>query len=347
MAEEKVCMEKSIGVCIVGCGMISSVHAKAVNDTAGLYLVGAYGDIKTQREEFAEKYAIKAFESLEEALVDDKVQLVSICTPSGTHYDLALRALQAGKHVLVEKPMAFTKAECDTLIQTAKSKGVTVCAVSQLRFSAAATKIKNAIDEGKFGKISLLTLDMKYYRAPTYYSQSGWRGTLKMDGGGALMNQGIHGVDLVCFFMDGAARVSGKIRTAIHDIEVEDTAVASVEFKNGALGTISASSCAIPGSPRRIEICGEKGRVVLEEDAIVDWSVDEDGAQEENGSAYQSFSDPTAIDESGHQRQYADVLAAIRGKKALFYPPERAAHTVSVIENIYKASASGSSVDCE
>ena len=321
---------------LIGCGMIAEFHVGALARTPGARLVGVYGNVAEQRRAFAETHAIREYGSLESLLADPEIDAVCVLTPSGTHAELAEKAMRAGKHAVVEKPVALNGDECGRLLAASRATGKLCCPISQLRFSSAARAVKRAIDGGLIGRPVLATLDMKYYRSPAYYAQSDWRGTFAGDGGGALMNQGIHGVDLLRYFMGDPVWVRARTATLAHAIEAEDTAAAAVRFAGGALGVITAATSAAPGSPRRIEIAGDKGTVALEEDAIARWDVADGSAAPAAGKRTSAaHSDPAAIDCEGHARQYADIAGCLLGKNPLAYTLEDAAATVALIAEIY------------
>jgi UDP-N-acetyl-2-amino-2-deoxyglucuronate dehydrogenase len=222
---------------------------------------------------------VKKYEKL---INSSAVDVVNICTPSGLHAKLAVRALNAGKNVMVEKPLGLNVKECDEVIQAAKQNKKICAVISQLRYSKSTGLVKKAIDEGGIGRPVEAGVYMKYYRAPEYYSSSKWRGTWQMDGGGALMNQGIHGVDLLLHFMGRVKSVQAITKTLMHKIEVEDTAIAIVEFENGAVGVIEGTTSVHPGYPRRFEICGTHGSIIMEEDRIIKWDTKEASDIKEN-----------------------------------------------------------------
>ncbi len=328
---------RKVRTAIVGCGMISDFHAAALRE--GAELVGVYDANPTRRAAFAKKYEISAFDS-EAALWNSDAELVSVCTPSGTHAELAISALRAGKHVAVEKPLALNERDCLQVIEEAKRAGKLCAPISQLRFSESVRQVRAAVERGLLGRLTLCGLSMKYFRSPEYFAGSSWRGTFAMDGGGALMNQGIHGIDLLRFLAGEAVEVQGKVATLLHEIEVEDTAVAAITFANGALGVVEGATSVCPGYPRRIELCGTDGSILMEEDAVVRADVPGfDFTSEE--SAAGGFKDPAAISAAGHMRQFSNILAAIRGEKELFYTAEDAMKTVRLICAIYESSKTG------
>ena len=322
---------------IVGCGMIASIHADAIKkiDNAVLYAVA--DNNKENAKAFAQRENVIAYESFEKLLDDSEIDVVCICTPSCFHAQNAIDAMKKGKHVVVEKPLAFTKAEAKRVLKTSKKTGKMVSVISQLRYTNDVKKLKALVDDGAFGKLTLCSLNMKYYRSKEYYASSPWKGKKKFDGGGALMNQGIHGIDLMQYIMGDVKEVKGKIRTLCHKIEVEDTAVAIVEFNCGALGVIEASSCAYPGFERRIEIHGETGYAVLKEGAIEKLMIDKKEVSL-NGDLFASgsASDPTAMDSDLHAEQIKNLINAIGGREKLLVDCVEGAKAVEIIEKIYK-----------
>ena len=321
---------------IVGCGMIANVHAKAIGDICNTELVGVADNSYDFALKFAQKWGVKAFNDYNELLSDKEIDVVCICTPSCFHAQNAIDALNSGKHVVLEKPMAITVEDTDKIIETCSKTGKLLTVISQLRFSKDILKIKKLIEEGAFGKITLCELNMKYYRTPEYYSSSPWKGTLKFDGGGALMNQGIHGIDLLEFIMGDIKTVKGKAKTLFHDIEVEDTAVAIVEFNNGALGTIIASSCAYPGFNRKITICGSDGYVILSENKIEKLVIGKQFCEDNFVGDLGGSSDPTKLDSDYHKLQFENLLSAIKGEGKLLIDCYEGKKAVKIIENIYK-----------
>ena len=332
-------MSNKIKAALIGCGMIADTHLTALLN-AGADVVGVYDANWDRAADFAAARGMKAYNSMDELLYDD-ITVVSVCTPSGTHASLAETIMEHGKYAIVEKPMALTVEECARIIEVEKKTGRFCAPISQLRFSPVFRQVRTAIEEGRFGRMIMGLLSMKYYRAPSYYAGS-WRGTKAMDGGGALMNQGIHGIDMMCGLLGYPISVSGHTATLLHDIEVEDTAVASLVFPNGTLGVIDGSTAVTHAKPRRLELCGTTASLTLEEDVIV--HTDGIDLLSRTESGYKSFSDPTAISTDLHEYQFCNILAAIAGNEALFYTSEEALKTVAVITAIYESSRTGKTI---
>ena len=332
-------MSNKIKAALIGCGMIADTHLTALLN-AGANVVGVYDANLDRAAGFAAARGMKAYNSMAELLSDD-ITVVSVCTPSGTHASLAETIMEHGKYAIVEKPMALTVEECARIIEVEKKTGRFCAPISQLRFSPVFRQVRTAIEEGRFGRMIMGLLSMKYYRAPSYYAGS-WRGTKAMDGGGALMNQGIHGIDMMCGLLGYPISVSGHTATLLHDIEVEDTAVASLVFPNGTLGVIDGSTAVTHAKPRRLELCGTTASLTLEEDVIV--HTDGIDLLSRTESGYKSFSDPTAISTDLHEYQFCNILAAIAGNEPLFYTSEEALKTVAVITAIYESSRTGKTI---
>ena len=328
-------MGKIYNFAILGCGVISKTHVEALSKIENAKLLGVADVNLANATAFAEKYGIKAYQDYDQMLADEKVDVVCVCTPSGWHAPNAIQALKAGKHVVLEKPMALNTKDADEIIAISEQTGKKVTVISQFRFSADLLKVKNHIEKGDFGKISLCSLVMKYYRAPEYYSTSNWKGTLKFDGGGALINQGIHGVDMLDFLVGPITETNGQIATIFHNIEGEDSVVATIKTQSGALGVIQASTCAYPGFDRRIEINGDKGYAVLRENKIEKMVINRQECLVEQLSLTSTSSDNTVMDYTMHKAQIENFLNAIEGKTALFVDGKEGRRALSIIEKVY------------
>ena len=341
-----------LGIGIIGCGMIANFHAKAVADAAGCKLIGcaSRGD---ETVDFAKNHDCIAYESIEAMLADPTIDIVSVCTPSGAHLDPAVAAANAGKHVVVEKPLEITTERCDKIIQACEEAGVRLSVTFQSRFHKSSQLMKQAIDSGRFGKITLGDAYVKWFRTQEYYDSGEWRGTWKLDGGGALMNQAIHSVDLLVWLMGDVEEISAMTATMTHErIEVEDVAVANLKFKNGALGVIEATTTAYPGSLKRIEISGSEGTAVLEEEDIKQWEfANEDASDEEvrqsmagNTESGGGAADPSAIDHHGHTQLFEEVIAAINEGRPSILNGHEGRRSVEVICAIYESARTGNRV---
>lgn len=276
-------------------------------------------------------------------LSSEEIDIVCICTPSGNHAELSVAAMKKGKYVIVEKPMALTPEECQRVVDTQNKTGKKCVVISQLRFSDTSKKVKDALNKESLGKLFECGVHMKFFRSEEYYNSSGWRGTWAMDGGGALMNQGIHGIDLMLYYMGEVKSVFAFCKTLRHNIEVEDTAVAAVEFKSGAIGVIEATTSILPGYPRQIEICGSEGSVILEEDAILKWDIK--GEDEKTGNAVNSsFADSTKISFEGHKAQIKNLINHIENGEKLLIDANEGRKSVELICAIYESSRKGKKI---
>jgi UDP-N-acetyl-2-amino-2-deoxyglucuronate dehydrogenase len=339
----------SLGFGIVGVGMIADYHARAIAEANGAHLVGVAGRSAAKVADFAARHKI-GFSTTDVAalLARPDVSVVCIATPSGAHLEPALAAVAAGKHLVVEKPVEITLARVDELLAAAQHAGVRVAAIFQARFGPGAHTLKQAIAAGRFGRIALASAYVKWYRKPEYYQDS-WHGTKQLDGGGALMNQGIHAVDLLQWFVGLPEQVTAWTTRRVHTgIEVEDTAAAALRFRDGALGVIEASTAHWPGWSRRIEIGGEFGSATLEDDRLAKW--DFRNALPEDEAIRNAPVDtrlgggataPNAISHEGHLRQIQDLVDAIQAGRPLAVDGRDARNAVALIRAIYDSAASG------
>lgn len=322
---------------ILGCGTIARFHADAIGSIEDAELVGCTSVVREEARRFSEQYHIRAYADYAEMLADPGIDAVCICTPSGFHADNAMQALRAKKHVVLEKPMAFTREQTREICAEADKSGCKLTVICQLRFAESVRRVKKLVEENAFGKLVFCDLYMKYWRSPEYYAASDWRGTRKLDGGGALMNQGIHGVDMLLYLVGNARVVYAKTVTRHHDIEVEDAAVAALEFENGAAGVIEGSTCAWPGFERRLEINGTRGCAVLVEDEIEKLVIDGENLVDGRKAAVaNTASDPAAFACDLHAAQLRNFIDAIRGEGELLIPADEGARAVALIEDIYR-----------
>lgn len=345
---------KNFGFGIVGAGMISHFHARAIAGIKNAQLLGIYSTNKTKSDQFAEKHQCTAYATLDEMLNRPEIDVVCICTPSGIHLKPAIASIEAGKHCIIEKPLEITVERCDKIIEAACKAGVTVGVIFPSRFYEASRQLKKSLDENRFGDLVLGDAYVKWSRTTEYYQSGKWRGTWKYDGGGALMNQGIHSVDLLQWYMgevDSVQSVSGNIRHK--NIEVEDTIVSTVKFKNGALGTIECTTGVFPGSLKRVEIMGTTGSAILEEDHLIQWQFKEESNEDEKiRKSMQSVtvshggaSNPSDISFVGHQKQIEDFIHAIETNGTPLVDGEEGRKSVEIACAIYESARLGKRVD--
>jgi UDP-N-acetyl-2-amino-2-deoxyglucuronate dehydrogenase len=343
----------AIGFGIVGCGLISTFHARAIADVRGTKLVACFDTREAAAEKFAAENNCKAYTNLDAMLADPKVSIVTIATPSGAHMQPAVAAARAGKHVIVEKPLEITLKKCDRIIDACAKAGVQLGAIFPSRFHNSSIKLKRAIEAGRFGKLSLGDAYVKWYRTQAYYDSGAWRGTWALDGGGALMNQAIHSVDLLTWLMGPVVEIQANAATLAHvRIEVEDTVVATLRFANGALGVLEATTAAYPGYLKRIEVHGSDGSAVLEEEDLKAWDFakprKEDQAIVEQMKQHKSSgggaSDPAAIGHHGHTMQFRDFVEAVRKNRPPAIDGHEGRRSVEIILGVYKAAETGKTV---
>ena len=335
-------MKKKIyGFGLVGCGMISAVHAEVIGKLENARLVGVTDRKPEAAAAFAEKHACRAFESAEALFASDEVDVAVICVPSGAHAPLAVAALQAGCHVMTEKPLALTSADLNAIAEAERASGKTVAVICQQRFTPSAIALRRLIDEGAFGRLLFADLSMPYHRDPSYYEAAAWRGTRAMDGG-ELFNQGVHGVDLLLHLCGDVVAVSGASRTLVHSIEAEDTTVAMLEFASGAVGTLRSSTAVNPGYPRCLTLYFTEGTVAIDDDNIVLW--DMKGIERPEIKSYEgreSHSNPMAFSTDYHLAEYVDFLDALDTGRAPAVSLTEGRRAPDVVLAIYKSSDEG------
>ena len=345
--------QKTIGFGIIGLGMIAGFHVKAIKELAGCSFVAGYDTVPGRAAEFCAKHGGAGYDDLNAFMANKDIDIVTIATPSGLHLDGAVAAAKAGKHAIIEKPLEITAARCDAIIAEARANNVKIGAVFQSRFHEAAAVVKKAIVDGRLGKIASADAQIKWYRTQEYYDNRKARGTLQLDGGGALMNQGIHAIDLLQWFMGDVSEVFSYSAIIGHTgIEVEDTAAAVLKFANGAIGVIQGTTSAYPGFLKKVEICGSKGSITMEEENIITWKFDEELPEDEEirkkyGAATASgggASDPAAINHHGHKALFETFVAAVRENKPVLLDGAEGKKSVEIIEAAYRSAKSHSPV---
>ena len=333
--------QEPIGFAVIGAGTIGPTHVQAIDTVADAKLVVVCDLIEERARTIAEKYGAAWTTDIGEALIREDVQAVSVCTPSGMHGDHTIRAAEAGKHVLCEKPIDIVLSKIDEMIQATQENHVKLACVFQNRTVPEHIQVREAVRGGKLGKLVLGDCYQKWYREHSYYASAGWRATWEWDGGGALMNQGVHGIDLIQWIMGRAARVSAYARHLTRNIPVEDTAVAIVEWENGALGVLEGTTSNYPGLNMRMEISGNDGTIIVDGGSIVKWAIEgeEEGAAGEAGEG--ASADPRAITSVGHVAHVEDLCHAIRENREPAVTGAEARHAVEIIKAIYLSSREG------
>ncbi len=332
---------KPIRFCLIGCGMVAKLHAAALAEMEEGTLLGV-ADLDAHRAAaFAAEHHCHAFASPEAALACREVDAILLCVPSGAHTALAEACMRAGKHVLIEKPLSMCLADCDRLIAVAKECGVTAGVVSQHRFSDGVQKAKRLLDEGRLGTLLLASLEMPHCRDAAYYAASPWRGSRALDGG-ALMNQGIHGVDTMLYLAGHATEVYGHEGTLLHAIEAPDTVAATLTFASGAFGVVTCTTAAAQPRPRRLYLAGTKGSIILQDDLLAEYHVEGEAPTVASGGEERDLKDPSSIGHTGHAAQLRDFSAAISEHRAPAVTLEDGRRAVALVLGVYTSSESKS-----
>jgi len=334
---------------VIGCGVVGPWHIRCVNLSQQADLTVCCDIDEEKGRKTAEEFGCVWVRDFEDVLTRNDVDVVHICTPSAMHAEMGIAAARAGKHVLCEKPIDIRLDKIDALISACKEHDVTLGCIFQARTMPAVKHIKKAVDEGRLGKLLLGEIHQKWYRKPEYYESRDWLGTWEQDGGGALMNQGIHAVDLLQHVMGPIESVFAHAGTLVHKIEVEDTVIAVLKFTNGAMGTIVTTTSIWPGQNRLLEIHGTTGTVALEYDSISQWDF-MDGSREPSDAALNGASDegaatdPANLDRKWHFLQIEDFYDAVRCRRDPLVPGPEARKTVEIILAIYQSAKTGEPV---
>jgi predicted dehydrogenase len=345
--------KREYGFAIVGTGLISKFHAKALKDVPGAHLVAVCSRDRRRAEAFAAEFGCEAFTSLDDALAHPAVDVLTITTPSGAHLDAALAAAKAGKHVLCEKPLEITAERVDAMIAAHRAAGTRLGCTFQLRYLPVLQPIREALREGRFGRVTYAGAYVPWWRSNEYYSESSWHGTQALDGGGALMNQAIHMVDLLCDLMPPVESVTAFTSSIGHPgIETEDAAAAALLFQGGAVGVIYGTTSSWPGQAKRLEITGVDGTAVLEEDRLAVFEFRDKRPEDETvrerfgkaGAAY-GVSNPASITPALHAACFSDFLASLETGQRFRVDGESARRSVALIRAIYESSATGKRVN--
>lgn len=334
-----------LGIAIVGAGMVARYHAQAIAAAAGARLVATCRVDRAKAAAAEAEFRVPCETDYGVLLARPDVDAVCICTPSGAHAAQTVAAARARKHVLVEKPMALTTQDADAMIEACARAGVVLGVALQRRTEPAYQAVRRAIAGGVLGQPVLGLALIPYFRAQAYYDSASWRGTWAEDGGGALMNQGIHIADLLLWFMGDVDEVQARTATLAHSIEVEDDLAATLKFKSGALGSIVATTAAAPGFPHRVEVYGTRGGVQLEAEAVVRWEGEAAGAIDASlrpgTAAAGAGSSPTGLAPTGHARILADFVAAVRGGRPPLVPGEEGRRSLALVLAVYEAARTG------
>ena len=344
---------------IVGCGVIGPLHAATIAGLPGRAQLVATVDVNADRAAvLAESHGAHPFTSLDEALAGPDVDTVAVCVPSGRHVDIAVQALQAGKHVIVEKPVDVSDEAASRLARVARDSPGTVTVISQHRFDPASRVVHDAVAAGRFGTITSGVASIALWRSQKYYDSGDWRGTWALDGGGALMNQGVHQIDLLVWMLGRPVRVHATTALLAHDrVEVEDTGVATIEFEGGALGVVHGTTAAYPGTANRVQVHGSRGSAVIDGDALAffhaadpssqvpDYGAGVSSDQSDRVLPGRGADDPGTGQVDAHTRQYVDFVDAVEEGREPVVTVAEARRTLALVNSIYASARSGQTVD--
>jgi UDP-N-acetyl-2-amino-2-deoxyglucuronate dehydrogenase len=344
---------------IVGCGVIAPTHARAVAALPNAHLVAVTDVNQEKAKALANSHSAAWDASLSDLLARPDIDVVSVCVPSGLHAEVAVQAAKAGKHLVIEKPIEISLVAADRLLGAAAEAGVALTVISQHRFDPGMQRLRELTQTGRLGRLTLGEAAVKWYRTQGYYDSGDWRGTWALDGGGALINQGVHYLDLLCWMMGPVAEVTALTATQAHEIEVEDVALAMLRFSSGAVGLVQASTAVYPGFPERLEISGTGGTVVIEAGAIRSAELaDERGEVGAYGASGETTpptadpvgtvpantgaaADPAALADEPHRAQLADFLAALDGGGEPLVTGAQARADLAVIRAVYDSARLG------
>ena len=339
---------KTVGFGIVGSGIVADYHIGAVLDTEGAELVSVYSRSEGRARQMGEQHGVAWYTDHREMLQSPDIDVVCICTPSGVRIPMVTDAAAAGKHLIIEKPLDVTLENIDRIIQAAQDAGVKLMGIFQLRYGEAINRVREAVRRGKLGRMVLGDAYIKWFRPQAYYDSADWRGNWALEGGGALMTQGSHNVDLLQWIMGPIKRVYARMGTLVHDIEVEDTLVAALEYESGALGVIEATTSSHPGLPAKLEFSGSEGTVVMEADQITVWDIKGEASEAADAQLTdlaKAASDSKTFGTEGHKAQIAEMVRILNegGEPAIDGLESRSA--IELILAIYKSARTGKPVD--
>jgi predicted dehydrogenase len=350
-------LENQMKFAVVGAGVIGNLHAQTISDLP-LAEVSVVADAHLDRAQaLAVRYQARALSDASEALLLPDIDAVAICTPSGQHADLVVAALRAGKHVVVEKPLDISLEAAGRVAAAERDSDRRVTVMSQHRFDPSSRVVHDAVSSGRLGKVTSGSALISWWRSQAYYDSAGWRGTLAQDGGGALMNQGIHTIDLLVWFLGEPVEVFAWTGLLTHErIEVEDTAVATIRFANGALGVIQGTTSAYPGLNARVQVHGDRGSAVIDDDELTYFHAArgvETGPDIGAGSPDNQAASCLAVEAppagpgtagrkpTSHTAQYQDFLSCVANSHPPLVTVAEATRTLAVIRAIYESADVG------
>ncbi len=357
-------MTEKLRFAIIGGGVIGPTHAEAIRSLPDAELVAVADIVPAAAQKLAAQYGIHAYTDAREMLAREPVDVVNICVPSGLHGEYAILAMRAGKHVIVEKPMEISLQAIDDMLRVQREMHVKLAVISQHRFDPASMRVHQLVEEQAFGRLVLGNALIPWWRSQAYYDSGAWRGTQALDGGGVLMNQAIHSIDLLQWLMGPVESIYAYTDTLVHRMETEDVAVAVLRFTNGALGTIAATTGAYPGVTTHVEIFGDRGSAVIEDDRLSYLHLARDDQQEvgayggstknasvppasehqeaheetQTGAGGTAAQNPAALAIRSHAAQIADMMRAIREDGTPLMDGYAARRPVEIILGIYESA---------
>jgi predicted dehydrogenase len=346
MGAEDLMDENKLGIGIAGCGNVAGIHAEAIRASGKAALVAVFSRDLEKAQKLGEKFEVPAHNDWQEFIRSDGLEAVSICTPSGAHLDYGKLAAEAGKHVIAEKPIEVTLERGQRLIEVCHENKIKLAVIYQNRFLPEVMEMKARLAAGELGKIFLADARVKWYRGQEYYDSAAWRGTMALDGGGVLINQAIHTIDLLQWLAGKVETVSGQIGTFTHEgIEGEDTAVATLRFVNGALGVIEGSTSVRPATARRLEIHGEKGTAILDGNSLrfENGAVAQPATSVEQKTAASSGASSPLQNFSSepHRKQFEAIAGAIEKDEAPPVSGEESLESLAIVLAIYESAKTG------
>ncbi len=336
---------------IIGCGVIGHIHAKAIATLPDAQLVAVVDTVLKPAQELMEEFHVTHYENLQEMLAREHLDIIDICTPSGQHGEHACQVMRSGVNVIVEKPLEITRAAIAEMLRVQQETGVKLAVISQHRFDPDTIKVHDLVEAQAFGRLVQGLALVPWWRSQAYYDSGAWRGTWELDGGGVLMNQSIHSIDLLQWLMGPVKSIFAYTDTLVHRMETEDVAVAVLRFANGALGTIAATTGAYPGTGTRIELHGDKGSAVIEDDRLSYLHLAQDDREEVGPydaareqhvptapAGPSAAQNPATLAIRSHALQIEDMIRAIRENGAPLVDGFAARHPVEIILGIYESA---------
>jgi predicted dehydrogenase len=346
-------MVEAIRFGIIGCGVIGPTHAQAISRVPNARLVAVADVVAERAQDMAATYRVTPYADLQEMLDRERLDVVNICTPSGLHGAVACQAMRTGRHVIVEKPMEITREAIAEMLRVQRESGVKMAVISQHRFDQSAKHVYDLAQRGAFGRMVLGNAQIPWWRSQQYYESGAWRGTWELDGGGVLMNQGIHAIDLLQWVMGPVRTIYAQTATLAHYMQTEDVAVAVVRFANGALGALAGTTGAYPGLGSRVELYGDRGSAVIADDRLASLYLDTENAQVGPYGASGALraeaamsqadpasvaQDPAALGIASHVAQIADMVAAIRDDRPPLVDGEAGRRPVEIVLGVYESA---------